>query len=852
MKKLVLLSLLALPVGTISAQQISGSFDDEWETCTPYQGGGSYRTQGVGTQPTDWKASNIYQLTVSKILVESAEGASGEGYSVYMHNEFVGMGSLGENAPAYLTLGTPWNTARASFTSISEQDGGTFGGLDFAYRPDSVRFSYKRSYGTETEETASVIAYLWKGEYSSTVAVGVKLLSSPDTETMYNRDKDVLGMITDGVTTSDDAECIASLNYSIEGEQAEWTTLSIPFTYTSDATPEKLNVIFSASNYFDRDGIGAGNSLYIDDVVLVYNSQLSSLTYDGADIEGFAADNYETLDMSTTTFDESKLAYTSNGAGATVETSFDEATKVLTITVKGNDYDTNTDNVHVYTVQFGSLVTGISVAGEELADFDPSVTEYRLSFPYDASVVIAATTQTDDATVTTATDDEAQTITLTATDGEESVTYTFSFTDAVADAALGGTYAGSLSVVLMGTGTELANAPIIVSINEDGTANLTLEDFTFGGSINVGDIYVPAIALDTENGTLSGTRTISFPHGVAASLLGQLPVTVSATIIGDGEIEADIDIDTEGSMVSSFGTIHVDFTPLVLADATDENGLAASGRLTKEGATLLALSSPYALRYVDLSEATIDEDVALSDLFGENDAPNTLVYAPESATLDGDNVILGTSCAKLVLTEEADFYAPRAFTAAEVSFDREFTPGATATVILPFSFDVPEGIEVSQLTGVDGSELTFSVVTTAEANTPYLIETDSSNPFDGLADVEVAATGTNDVTVDGVTHCGVFATTEVTSDDATTYYEWSEDGGFVQASSLTLVPFRSYLTSTSADVTEFTIASPETVGIGNATTVDSDDDTLYDLSGRRVTNAGKGIYIRGGKKVYIK
>ncbi len=45
-----------------------------------------------------------------------------------------------------------------------------------------------------------------------------------------------------------------------------------------------------------------------------------------------------------------------------------------------------------------------------------------------------------------------------------------------------------------------------------------------------------------------------------------------------------------------------------------------------------------------------------------------------------------------------------------------------------------------------------------------------------------------------------------------------------------------------------------TVGINSVTTdvAPTADDTLYDLSGRRVQKAEKGIYIQGGKKVYVK
>lgn len=861
MKKIALLSLLALSAGTLTAQQINGTFDGAWETCTPYQGAGSYYTKGVGQQPVGWKAANIYQMSVKKELTTNQDGAA------YIYNGYVGLLGIGQTAPGYLSLGTPWNAAKVTIkfpsSTITEKDGGTYGGMEFAYRPDALRFSYKRSHGKtgspeasisdgaeNLNENASVVAILWKGEFSSSVGVGVSMSGSPAKETMVDREKDVMGMITDGVTKSDDAECIATINYAIEGDQAEWKTLTIPFNYTSDATPEKINVIFSSADYFgDRDAIGAGNSLTIDNVELIYNSQLTSLTYDGEPVEGFAMDNYDVIDMGGTDYDPTKLAYTSNGAGATVTRKFD-ATGLLTLTVLGNDVSTNPDNVHTYQIQFAQpLVTSISVAGEPIADFDPSVSDITLPFPYDRSLVFDFSTSVGMYNGDFTTDDATETATLAIESGDRQGNYTLHFTDAVPDAPLSGTYGGSLSVLLQGTNTPLANAPIDITINTDGTANLTLQDFSFMGAIQVGDIFVPHIPV-TDGTTLSATRTISFPYGQAADMLGELPVTVSATIIGEGQLEAAIDINTQGSPVAMFGTIHVDFTPLVLGETTDD-ALIVSGRLTKEGATLLALSAPQDKRYVDLSGATVDSDVELTDLFGENNAPNTLVYLPTDATLAGDNVIVDTECQKLVLSEDAAFFAPKAFTAAEVSFDRDFAAGRVNTFVLPFTFTVPDGISVTKLNKVEGTTLTFSPVTTAEANTPYLIETNEARPFDALTNVEVAATATVDVTVSGVTHHGAFDSETVTSGE-TTYYGWNENGEFVKATTGTLLPFRTYLTTSAAQAApSFKVIMDKPTGIDTITTTET-NGAIYDLTGRRVEKAVKGIYIRDGKKVYIK
>lgn len=124
MKKIALLSLLALSAGTLTAQQINGTFDGAWETCTPYQGAGSYYTKGVGQQPVGWKAANIYQMSVKKELTTNQDGAA------YLYNGYVGLLGIGQNAPGYLSLGTPWNAAKA-LPGITEKDGGTFGGIDF-------------------------------------------------------------------------------------------------------------------------------------------------------------------------------------------------------------------------------------------------------------------------------------------------------------------------------------------------------------------------------------------------------------------------------------------------------------------------------------------------------------------------------------------------------------------------------------------------------------------------------------------------------------------------------------------------------------------------------------------------
>lgn len=734
MKKIALLSLLALSAGTLTAQQINGTFDGAWETCTPYQGAGSYYTKGVGQQPVGWKASNIYQVS-SFTLVEPTTVSEGN-TAVVISNKFTGFLGIGQNAPGYLSIGTPWNAARVVRMypyQATETDGGSFGGTALAFRPDSLKFSFKRSHGTEKpNEVATVAAMLWKGTFTSEVGVGIKMdNTSPTKETMTDRDRDVMGIITDGVTKSEGAECVALINHKIDGNYDKWTTLSLPFTYKSDATPEKINVVFSSSDYFndDRDAIGAGNSLTIDDVVLVYNSRLASLAYNGTAIEGFDKDNqYYTV---TGEYTDDCLTAVSDGAGASVKVSYNAENRIATITVEGNDIASNPENKHEYYVMFAPKTTA---------------------------------------------------------------------------------YASKLIMGLAGTMLPPATENVGISEISGGKADFLLSNFAFQGMV-MGDILLTDVDCQEEADgsiTLHKEQTIRV-FGDAGNRLGDLPVVLNGTL-KDGKLNADLNITWNGLPISV--SVYPTATPYV--DLTALTGVASQFAAVKDGLT----------------------------------NPNCLFYVTD-ATLAGDNVIVDTECQKLVLSEDAAFFAPKAFTAAEVSFDRDFAAGRVNTFVLPFTFTVPDGISVTKLNKVEGTTLTFSPVTTAEANTPYLIETNETRPFDALTNVEVAATATVDVTVSGVTHHGAFDSETVTSGE-TAYYGWNENGEFVKATTGTLLPFRTYLTTSAAQAAPaFKVIMDKPTGIDTITTTET-DGAIYDLTGRRVEKAVKGIYIRDGKKVYIK
>lgn len=338
MKKIFTFAALLCATLT-NAQQIGGEFD-KFET--------GYNS--VGVQPVGWKGSNVKQkvgLSVSKQMVFEDSGRTNK--AVKMTNAWVGMFGLGSNAPSYITLGNPWVYATIE---ISKADGGTYGGMDFTYKPDALQGYIKRQLGSEKEEVAQIFVYSWKG--TTTINKTVSSSDGKNTDTdLIDRDRDVLGGqlgFNDGASKSDDFELISYGKYEVPADQniSDWTKVIVPIDYLSNNVPEKLNVIISSADYFNRGNIGKDNTLWADDFEFVYYSELASLNYDGQNYFQQGNTNY-TIDA---LYDESKLTCTSNGKGATIEKSYDETSAVLTITVNGNDVSVNPSNVHTYKIQF--------------------------------------------------------------------------------------------------------------------------------------------------------------------------------------------------------------------------------------------------------------------------------------------------------------------------------------------------------------------------------------------------------------------------------------------------------------------------------------------------------------------
>lgn len=379
MKKITLLIsglVLSTIVSTTSAQQLDNNgFEGGWVDCKPWT---SNSTNTVGKTPTSWTISNVagYKfglLWFGKTQVGEATSGHESTNAVKIYNRANPIVDT-QIVPGYVTTGTTWSTAN---TSGGNADGGTFGGVEFTFKPDAVSFYYTRSHGTANPtEQATVVAYLWKGTYSQEKVPG-NINDKPTLVTMIDRDRNILGMTTaqggDVSPTDGSAVRLAKINYALEGDAKEWTNQVIDFTYEEGAasqTPEKFNIIFAAGDYWSTSP-GKDNTLCVDDVKLLYYSRLSSLSVGDYDVPVkdvvFNQDgvcNCVAYVANPTSHTATKLG---EPALKTVTSRIDSSNNTYSVTVTNNNNAADATDIdglrsHTYNVKYMSQTTGYAAA----------------------------------------------------------------------------------------------------------------------------------------------------------------------------------------------------------------------------------------------------------------------------------------------------------------------------------------------------------------------------------------------------------------------------------------------------------------------------------------------------------
>ena len=342
MKKFFTTLFLCAAVAVQAQQLPNGSFDNWKSSCgsTEAFGTGSATSpktgemrQRPGVEPEDWNGSSINQ----KVLMEKKQQlVYNSDNAVKLTNVYVGVGNLGSVAPGFITFGTPWVYATST---IKDCDGGTYGGVQFTNKPDAIKGRFKRE--DTTGENSHIIVYLWNGTYVSNV--GNKNSAN---QARNNVDRAILGM----ATANQSGTLVAKCDREFSSTGGGWQEIVVPIEYLNNQNPEMMNVVISGGDYWSRDNMVDGTTLYVDDVQFVYYSRLASLSYNGVQWNDVAAD--AKWDLSGQQYDEAALNYAVKGQSAEGVHLYDEENALLTIAVSNVDADVDGNSNHTYYVQF--------------------------------------------------------------------------------------------------------------------------------------------------------------------------------------------------------------------------------------------------------------------------------------------------------------------------------------------------------------------------------------------------------------------------------------------------------------------------------------------------------------------
>lgn len=207
---------------------------------------------------------------------------------------------------------------------------GTDNCLEFAGTPDAVTFWAKFKPGTGNEKKQARGKFILHDEYE---------YKDPE-----------------GNFSGQESHRVA-LAMQLINESSEWKQYTVPFVYDERVSAPQKQYLLASFTTNPNPGQSYDDELCLDDVYFVYYSDLKSLSYDGTSIN---IEDPENIQIAAKDFDLSKVSCTS-GKGADIQTSYDEGTRILTITIEGNDISVNPENRHEYSVKIvppASEVTG--------------------------------------------------------------------------------------------------------------------------------------------------------------------------------------------------------------------------------------------------------------------------------------------------------------------------------------------------------------------------------------------------------------------------------------------------------------------------------------------------------------
>ena len=439
-------------------------------------------------QPKYWNFSNVSQMGVDKNFAHQTTGRSGKALKI--QDQFVGVMGTGATSPGYVALGVPWAYV-SSLTTIEDATAGTYGGIQWTRRPDSMVVWIKRYYDSSVDNAAgdhsadenfNLIYYAWSGT-SYAPAFKAKNLSCTDISSSrpqycVDEESDVRQALdANECGTQTQANQIAEGWYYEKKAYGNWTRISVPIYYFNDDIPEKCNVILSAGNYPNfraNSGQNAGMSMDVDDISLIYSSKIQKIYLNNGvtnkEWKGFDPDNTDeqicSLGVGVTQMPSISCV---RGAGTLTNNrggranfpgrrlganectitygQVDGAPTVITVASEDGASTTTYRIKFVSTASNNARLADLQVNGATVNGFNAYLTNYNVALPYGttAAPVVTATPQDGSATVVVnqpSSPAGTATVLVTAGDGTTQMNYTIRFSvAALTDVTLQAIYA---------------------------------------------------------------------------------------------------------------------------------------------------------------------------------------------------------------------------------------------------------------------------------------------------------------------------------------------------------------------------------------------------------------------------
>ena len=436
------------------------------------------------------------------------------------------------------------------------------------------------------------------------------------------------------------------------------------------------------------------------------------------------------------------------------------------------------------------------------------------------------------------------------------VTYTKNLQDAWIEAIADQTYTG-----------EAITPTVIV---KDGETTLTAgTDYTVAYADNTdagtATVTITAVAGSDYSGTASKTFTIakaagsiSYAETSVSKTFGDEAFTNELTMTGDGIVTYASDnvnvavVDSETGLVTITGT----GTATIKATVADGNNYTY---VTKTAQYTLTVTADKTALNAAISEAeTYYESIKETN-------PDAAAVLKEA--IDAAKTVQGNANATQSEVETATQTLNDAVAAAqtEVAKKRVSITIPAKSYVARIDADKRQietavsGVSLYSVKNVTNTEVELTAeLSVVKAEMPYLIYND--NDEEVTVSIVVSSEEADDVEYDDVHFKGTLVDKTFTEADmqAADHYVlsnghdfvWVKDAGTLAAGKcwIELVP------ASAANARRLSIVHEgETTGINTvSSSADKMDGEWYDLSGRRVAQPAKGIYVKNGKKVIVK